>query len=433
MASVDNKIVNMKFNNKQFEDGISTTLATLGKLKTGLNMTDAAKSFDDVEKAANKVTLKGIEKSLDVLTSRFSTFGIMGMQVLQNITDMAMNAGTKLAKSLTVAPMMEGLQEYETQINAIQTIMTNTASKGTNLDQVNSALEELNKYADMTIYNFTEMTRNIGTFTAAGVDLDTSVGAIKGIANLAAASGSTSQQASTAMYQLSQALSSGTVKLQDWNSVVNAGMGGQLFQDSLMETARVHGIGIDSMVKEEGSFRETLSKGWLTSSILTETLSKFTGDLTQEQLISMGYTQEQAEEVVKLGAMANDAATKVKTLTQLGETLGEAVGSGWAQTWQILIGDFDEAKELFTGISTSLGGIIDASSAARNTMLKGWKDLGGRTKLIEAFSLIFRNIGNIARTVGEAFREIFPATTSAQLFSLTEGFHKLAEKLWLID
>lgn len=433
MASVDNKIVNMKFNNKQFEDGISTTLATLGKLKAGLNMTDAAKSFDDVEKAANKVTLNGIQKSLDVLTSRFSTFGIMGMQVLQNITDMAMNAGTKMAKSLTVAPMMEGLQEYETQINAIQTIMTNTASKGTNLDQVNSALEELNKYADMTIYNFTEMTRNIGTFTAAGVDLDTSVGAIKGIANLAAASGSTSQQASTAMYQLSQALSSGTVKLQDWNSVVNAGMGGQLFQDSLMETARVHGIGIDSMIKEEGSFRETLSKGWLTSSILTETLSKFTGDLTQEQLISMGYTQEQAEEVAKLGTMANDAATKVKTLTQLGETLGEAVGSGWAQTWQTLIGDFDEAKELFTGISTSLGGIIDASSNARNTMLKGWKDLGGRTKLIEAFSLIFRNIGNIARTVGEAFREIFPATTSAQLFSLTEGFHKLAEKLWLND
>lgn len=115
----------------------------------------------------------------------------------------------------------------------------------------------------MTIYNFTEMTRNIGTFTAAGVDLDTSVAAIKGIANLAAVSGSNSQQASTAMYQLSQALAAGTVKLQDWNSVVNAGMGGQVFQDALKETAKVHGIAIDEMIKDEGSFRETLSKDGL--------------------------------------------------------------------------------------------------------------------------------------------------------------------------
>lgn len=188
----------------------------------------------------------------------------------------------------------------------------------------------------MTIYNFTEMTRNIGTFTAAGVDLDTSVKAIKGIANLAAVSGSNSQQASTAMYQLSQALAAGTVKLQDWNSVVNAGMGGQVFQDALKETARVHGIAIDQMITDEGSFRETLQKGWLTSDILTETLAKFTGDLNEDQLRTMGYSEEQIKSIIKMGQTANDAATKVKTFTQLFDTLKEAAQSGWTQSLEIL-------------------------------------------------------------------------------------------------
>lgn len=234
-----------------------------------------------------------MENALESLNDRFSTLSVMGTTALVRITNQAITTGERLVKALSLDPIISGFQEYETQINAVQTILANTSSKGTTLDQVNAALDELNHYADLTIYNFTEMTRNIGTFTAAGVDLDTSVAAIKGIANLAAISGSTSQQASTAMYQLSQALASGTVKLQDWNSVVNAGMGGQVFQDALKETARVHGVAIDSMIAKEGSFRETLSKGWLTSSILTETLQKFTGDLNEETLKSIGYTDEQ--------------------------------------------------------------------------------------------------------------------------------------------
>ena len=223
----------------------------------------------------------------------------------------------------------------------------------------------------MTIYNFTEMTRNIGTFTAAGVKLDTSVQAIKGIANLAAISGSTSQQASTAMYQLSQALAAGTVKLMDWNSVVNAGMGGQVFQDALKETARVHGVAIDEMIAKEGSFRETLQHGWLTASILTETLAKFTGDLSEEELRAIGYTEDQIAAIIKMGETANDAATKVKTFTQLIDTLKEAVQSGWTQSWEYIIGDFEEAKELWTEISDRLQTVISQSAEARNALLQG--------------------------------------------------------------
>ena len=228
--------------------------------------------------------MSGLTSAVETVRAKFSAFEVIAVTALANITNSAVNAGKKIVSALTIEPVKSGFEEYETQINAIQTILANTESKGSTLQDVNAALDELNHYADMTIYNFTEMTRNIGTFTAAGVDLETSVSAIKGIANLAAVSGSTSQQASTAMYQLSQALAAGTVKLQDWNSVVNAGMGGQVFQDALKETARVHGIAIDQMIADEGSFRETLAKGWLTSEILTDTLAKFTGDLSEAQL-----------------------------------------------------------------------------------------------------------------------------------------------------
>ena len=260
----------------------------------------------------------------------------------------------RLVSALTIDPIRSGLSEYETQIGAIQTILSNTRSKGTTLDQVNNALDELNKYADKTIYNFTEMTRNIGTFHRRGVDLETSVAAIKGISNLAAVSGSTPVQSATAMYQLSQALAAGTIRLMDWNSMVNAGMGGDVLQSALKETARVHGIAIDQMIEEQGSFRETLQKGWLTSEIMLETLQKFTGDLSKEQILAMGYTENQAEEIMALGQDASDAATKVKTFTQLIDTLKEALGSGWTQTWEYIIGDFEEARTLWTGVSDTL-------------------------------------------------------------------------------
>ena len=377
---VDERVVEMRFDNKQFESATKETMSTLDKFKQKLQLKDATKGLDDLEKAAKKVDLNPLGKAAETVTMKFSALQVAGVTALANITNSAVNAGKNLVKALTIDPIKSGFQEYETQINSVQTILANTESKGSTLQDVNRALAELNTYADKTIYNFTEMTRNIGTFTAAGVDLKTSVSAIKGIANLAAVSGSTSQQASTAMYQLSQALASGTVKLMDWNSVVNAGMGGQVFQDALKETARVHGVAIDQMIKDRGSFRETLQDGWLTAEVLTETLSKFTGDLSTEQLKQMGYTEEQIAGIIKMGKTANDAATKVKTFTQLFDTLKESAQSGWTRSWEILIGDFGEAKEFLTSISDSFSDIINKSADARNTVLagglsSGWKQL----------------------------------------------------------
>ena len=390
--TIDEKVVEMRFDNKQFESNVATSMSTLEKLKKSLKLDGVSKGLEKINSAAKSNNLESLGDAANTVGLRFNAMYTMADQALRNITTRVQHTAESMVKALTIDPIMSGFKEYETQINAVQTTMANTSSKGTTLDQVNAALDELNKYADLTIYNFTEMTRNIGTFTAAGIDLDTSVSAIQGIANLAAVSGSTSQQASTAMYQLSQALASGTVKLMDWNSVVNAGMGGQVFQDALKETARVHGIAIDKMIEEQGSFRETLSEGWITSEILTETLEKFTmaaeegseqWEKYKQSLMDTGYTEAQAESILKMANTATDAATKVKTFTQLWDTLKEAAQSGWTQTWEYIIGDFEEAKAFLTELHGFFSGIIEESASRRNNLIgevfsSNWEKLIGK-------------------------------------------------------
>lgn len=383
-TTIDERVVEMQFNNSQFEKNVETSLGTIDKLKNSLNFTGASKGLESVNDAAKKVDMSTLGNAVETVQAKFSAFQVMAVTTLANITNASINAGKRIAASLTITPIKTGFQEYETQLNSVQTILANTESKGTTLDQVNKALDELNLYADKTIYNFTQMTKNIGTFTAAGVDLDMAVSSIKGIANLAAVSGSTSTQASTAMYQLSQAIATGTVRLMDWNSVVNAGMGGELFQNALKRTAEHMGKDVDGLIKKYGSFRESLTHGgWLTVDVLTETLAQLSGAYTEADLIAQGYTEEQAKDIYKLSQTAVDAATKVKTFTQLMDTTREAAQSGWAQTWEILIGDFGAAKELWTSVSDVMNKIISDSAEARNSLLSGALSTGWR-QLIDA-------------------------------------------------
>lgn len=427
--TIDERVVEMRFDNKQFEQNVQTSISSIKKLEKNLNLKGASKGLEDVNVAAKNCNMTPLSNAVETVKMRFSALEVMAMTALSNITNSALNAGKNIVSALTIDPIKTGFQEYETQINAVQTILANTQSKGTTIDQVNAALDELNKYADQTIYNFTEMTSNIGTFTAAGVDLDKSVTSIKGIANLAAVSGSNAQQASTAMYQLSQAIAAGKVSLQDWNSVVNAGMGGQLFQDALKRTAEHFGVNVDAMIEKYGSFRASLTEGeWLTTEVLTETLTQLSGSYSEADLIAQGYTEEQAREITELAKTALDAATKVKTFTQLWDTLKESVQSGWTQSWEIIIGDFEEAKELLTEVSNSLGNMVNASAEARNKMLQDWKELGGRTALIEAVRNAFEGVLNIVKPVKEAFRDVFPPMTGEQLYNLTVGLQELTEK-----
>ena len=467
--AIDQKVVEMRFDNQHFENNVRDSLSTLDKLKQSLRLDGASKGLENVGAAAKGVDFSGLSGAVGTVTTKISALGIFGVTTLTNLANTAVNAGKRIVSALTIDPIKTGFSEYETKINAIQTIMSNTQSKGKTMDDVTKVLGDLNTYADKTIYNFAEMTRNIGTFTAAGVGLEESATAIKGIANLAAMSGSTSQQASTAMYQLSQAMASGTVKLMDWNSVVNAGMGGELFQNALKETAKAHGVAVDALIEKNGSFRESLREGWITTDILTETLAKMTKSGAAEYLSNLTgieqsqitaaqklvdenkngsasydeiakkmaatgkITKEQAIDMLKMADNAEDAATKVKTFTQLWDTLKESAQSGWAQTWEIIVGDFEEAKETLTKISDMIGGMIGAAADARNKLLQGWKDAGGRKDLIDSLFNAFNGVMSVVKPIKEAFREIFPPLTVKQLVGFTKGLKELTAKLTLSD
>lgn len=406
-TTIDERVVEMRFDNKQFESNVQTSLSTLDRLKKSLNLSGAAKGFDEIDSASKKVNMNGLANAVESVRLKFSALEVMAVTALANITNSALNAGKRIVSALTIDPIKTGFQEYETQIGAVQTILANTQHEGTNLQQVNRALDELNTYADKTIYNFTEMTRNIGTFTAAGVNLQTSVDSIKGIANLAAVSGSTSQQASTAMYQLSQALAAGKVSLMDWNSVVNAGMGGKVFQDALVRTSELLGTGVKNAINMYGSFRESLTKGkWLTTEVLTETLKQFAGAYSEADLIQQGFSESQAKEIAQMAKTAEEAATKVKTFTQLWDTLKESAQSGWTATWEILIGDFEEAKDLLSEVSETIGNVIGEAAQARNDLLSGglssgWKQLLNQGIADEAGYI--ESIQEVARKSGDAF------------------------------
>ena len=439
--TVDEKVVEMRFDNAQFERNVTTSMGTLDKLKKALNFKDSSKSLETVSAAAKKVDMSGLYNGVETVRMKFSALEVMAVTALANITNSAVNAGKRMISALTIQPVKDGFAEYETQMNAVQTILANTQKEGTNVKMVNAALDDLNHYADKTIYNFTEMTRNIGTFTAAGVKLGTSVSSIKGIANLAAVSGSTSQQASTAMYQLSQAIAAGTVKLMDWNSVVNAGMGGQVFQDALIRTSEHLQTGAKAAIAAKGSFRESLQTGWLTTEVLTQTLDQFsTAADTQEEyeaavkkFVDQGYSKEEAKQMADMAKTAGDAATKVKTFSQLIDTLKEALGSGWTETWRTVIGDFEEARELWTSVSNILSDAINKSSDARNAIVKEWADLGGRTAMIDSFRNAFNALLSVTTPIKEAFNYVFPPATAKQLLKITENVRNLTAKMRLSD
>ena len=405
MSSIDKRIVQMQFDNQGFEKGVHTTMKSLENLNESLKMKNATNGLSDVQSGINKLTSLGmgaLSQGVDSVATKFNAMGIIAATALMNITNSAINTGKKIANALTIEPITTGFSEYETKMNAIQTILTNTASKGTTLDDVTAALNELNEYADKTIYNFAEMTKNIGTFTAAGVGLEDSVLAIKGISNLGAGSGSTPTQVATAMYQLSQALAAGKMSLQDWNSVVNAGMGGELFKNELMTMAKSMGI----YVNESKPFRETLQDGWLTSEVLLKTLQKFAED----------------DSLTK-------AATEVKTFTGLIDTMKESVQSGWAVSWEHIIGNKEQATELFTSISDGFTSLIQPSTDARNAMLEYWNAHGGRTAVINGLTNVLKYLGTGLKAIKSAWEEAFPSMTGEKLTVLSAKFEQFTKKL----
>lgn len=407
---IDEKIVAMKMDNSDFKRKAVETTGLFGKLRDslnkipGVNLGKVTNDLSGIQKAANRTDMGNLASSVDSIANRFSALNVMATTALVNITNKAVNAGTALARSFGMDQVRAGFSEYELKMGSIGTVLSNTEWNGTGLSDVNKTLAELNEYADQTIYNFAQMTQNIGRFTAAGVTLEDSATAIKGLGNLAAISGSNTDQLNTAMYQMSQALSSGKLNLMDWNSLINAGMGGKKTQDALLATAKAMGVNVDM---SEG-FRNSIGKGWLSSEIFLETLKQFGKDESM-----------------------TEAATKVKTFTQMIDTLKEGIGSGWATTWELIFGDFEEATRLWTGLSDFFGGFFEKQADARNNMLRKIIDGDGLPSLISGIKNTITPLIQIFGAIGEGFSKAFPPMGVSKIESLFEAFKKLTSSFKL--
>lgn len=450
-TNIDERVVKMSFDDTGFEAGANKAIGILDNLRKALNFSSASDGIASAQKSINSLSMDSISTSVEECSRHFGAFEAFVFGVFSRLGGKAADLGETIVKRLTVQGAMDGFREYELQMGSIQTILSNTGDKlkaaglETQEEQIayiNEQLDELNQYADKTIYNFSQMTRNIGLFTAAGVDLDVATKSIQGISNLAAASGADNAAAGRAMYNLSQAISTGTVRLMDWNSVVNAGMGGELFQEALKRTARVHGIAVDEIIAKQGSFRESLSEGWLTADVLTETLEQLTieygevGDAAYkaayDNLRNAGYSDEAAVAILDLAKNASEAATKVRTWTQLWDTVGESIGSGWAQTWRTIVGDFLEATDLFTWFSDKITGVVNASNDARNAILQQWADAGGRVALVDTFKNIYEVIEKPLSAIAKAFSNVF-GITAEQLWNITTAVAVFTKSLILSD
>jgi tape measure domain-containing protein len=434
MSSVDDRIVNMQFNNKQFTQGATESIRALDGVDRALANAGKGKGLSTMASGVSQVSTK------------FSAMQVAGVAALSTIVAKATSAGLSLVKKLTIQPLIDGFKEYQTNLQSIQTIKSNT---GESLKRVEGALQNLNDYSDKTIYNFSEMAKNIGTFTAAGVKLDVATDAIKGIANLAAFSGSTSQQASTAMYQLSQAIAAGRVSLQDWNSVVNAGMGGKTFQTALARTAQNMGDlteGAAKLNKETGqltingqSFRQSISatgggSSWLNGVALTETLKQISGAYSEAELRAKGYTESQIDDIIKLANTAFDAATKIKTFPQLFQVVQESIGSMFAKSFSLIVGNFAQSKNLWGAIGASIVGpfgILTKISNGVTKSLETWVDEGGRNRVLAGFRTIFQNIGRFLVPLKHAFSDIFPDDGENDLLKISQAFRDFTQNLRL--
>lgn len=467
---IENKVVKVTFDNANFARKMEETIKDLERFNKSLKMAEGVKGMADAQKQVNSFKMDGVVKSVADAQGAMGKFNatpvvnaVADAQSAVNNFDavnmvdqadkisakwVAMAAGifavvsglvtqisgklSSIGQSFTLGPLKDGFSEYQTNVGAIQTILANTDRFGTKLPEVTANLDELNEYSDKTIYNFGEMVKNIGLFTNAGIRVGDATSMIKGFSNAAAASGTTAEGAAGAAYQLSQALSNGTVRLMDWRSLTNVGMGNKNMQQGIIELADSMGTLDKAGLSSEdvtAHFTDTLEKGWLSADVMSNYLKIMAGDMSDAELATLGLDKTQIEWFKRQQKIAEESATKVRTFTQLISTVKESIGSGWSETFRTVIGDFEQATNVFTGINNTISGIVGKSAQARNDLLRGWDFLGGRNAVGEGFVRIWVALLAVVKPVQEAFRTVFPKTTATQLASFSDRFRNFTKTL----
>lgn len=452
MSIVDERIVKMVFDNREFLANVASTITGINQLNKATDqMANASSGLSIMGKAFEQAEALSTKAGFHIQDVWTKVANVLEYQVANKIV----NIGKNIANAMTFEGVSDGFSEYELKMGSVQTILAGT---GESLETVNKYLEDLNKYSDQTIYSFADMTNNIGKFTNAGVKLEDAVLAIKGIANEAAISGANANEASRAMYNFSQALSAGYVKLIDWKSIENANMATKGFKDTLLEvasavgtvekqengmykilTTNAQGKTMEDLVDGTKNFNDSLQQQWMTTEVLTKALKIYATDVRslseeekrayEEELKAMGLSDAQVAQFEALGSKATDAASEIKTFSMMIDTLKEAIGSGWAQTFEILIGDFEEAKALWTEVGGVLGDLIDDMSSSRNELLKGWDALGGRRVIIDSLKRAFDALVSVIKPISEGFRNIFPPVTAQNLYNISKAIQRFTANL----
>ena len=447
--TIDERVVEMRFDNSEFEKNVKTSINSLDRLNKSLKLEDSSKSFKAISDSANNVDFSGMSNGIETVGTKFNALQNIAIGALQRIGEKAVDAGERLIKSLTIDPIMQGFNEYELKMNSMQTIMNSAfhvnqetgERMAVTLDEVKSYLNELNTYSDQTIYSFSDMTQNIAKFTNAGVDIEKAVAAIKGISNEAALSGANANEAARAMYNFSQAMSVGYIQKIDWKSIENANMATVEFKDELLKTAvemgtvtksadgmyRALTTGNQGAMKDAttaaGMFTDSLSYQWLTADVLTETLSRYSSEqglIKDEMGNIIGYTDT-------LAGRAYKAATEIKTMSQMMDTLKESAGSVWAGISEAIFGDLDQAKILFTSLAGTIQEIFIDPVAKFGDSLANAMGAGGRNELIGGFKTILDSILTVIRTIRNVWTEVFGDNTESNIRSFTKAFQKFAE------
>ena len=418
--TIDEKVVEMRFDNKQFESNVATSMSTLEKLKKSLKFDGATKGLEDINSAAKRVDMNGLGGAVETVKAKFSALDVVAVTALANITNSAVNTGKRLIASLSVDQISAGWNKFGEKTTSVATLV----AQGNAIEDVNKQLNLLNWFTDETSYNFTDMVANIAKFTASGKGLEESVTAMEGIATWAALSGQNAMTASRAMYQLSQAMGAGIMRREDYRSIQNASMDTKEFRENCIEAAIALGTLKDngdgtysslvSGAKQSSftisQFADNLTDGlWLTSDVMMSVYTKYasavngiyeaveekgfdnasqvlteihnkadqlkTDGMSDAEAIDaaikeLGYTLEDGSlKFDHFGVKAFEAAQQARTFADVVDSVKDAVSTGWMNTFQLIFGDANKATELWTDVANQLWDIFAGGGERRNSIL----------------------------------------------------------------
>lgn len=390
---VDQRVVEMRFDNAKFEKNVQQSINSLNALNESLKFEGAEKGFAEVEKASEKVDFDRMTTALETLTGKFSALEVIGMTALVKITDKAIDAGTKLAKSLSIDQVTSGWNKYAQKTASVQTIMNAT---GKSITKVNQYLEKLMWFSDETSYGFTDMTSALSTLTAAGGDIEKMIPMIMGMANATAYAGKGAAEFQRVVYNLAQSYGTGAIQLIDWKSVEQAGAGSQQLKQLIIDTA----VELGKLKKGEvntGTFGSTLQKKWADREVMEQAFGKY-AEFAEAVNAEMKAHPEKydyqaakaiealADQYDEVTVKAFKAAQEAKSFSEAVDATKDAVSSGWMQTFDILFGNYEEAKTFWSGLAEQFWDIFAGGMGGRNSWLKKAFN-GGMDQLLDETAL----------------------------------------------